>query len=99
MTALVGQEVERTFSGVARYLTGLASTETHEASGQNVGYLVEPLGGREAAGIEGVVHRRELPVVAPSLSSDRRANFSQEVSAGILQRSKHPGMYANFGDW
>jgi hypothetical protein len=45
MTALVGRKVERTFSGLARYLTGLASTETHEASRQDVGYLVEPLGG------------------------------------------------------
>jgi hypothetical protein len=58
MTALVGREVERTFSGVARYLTGLASTETHEASGQNVGDLVEPLGGGHMAGVERV-HRNQ----------------------------------------
>jgi hypothetical protein len=54
MTALVGREVERTFSGVARYLTGLASTETHEASRQNLGNLIEPLGGGHMAGVEGV---------------------------------------------
>ena len=94
MTALVGREVERTFSGVARYLTGLASTETHKAGRQDVSYLVEPFGGGEVAGIDGILHRWELPVVAPSFSSDRRANFSQEVSAGISQRSMGLGHHA-----
>jgi hypothetical protein len=61
MTASVGREVERTFSGVARYLTGLASTETHEAGGQDVGDLFEPLGGRHQVGPEGIAH---IPLVA-----------------------------------
>jgi hypothetical protein len=58
MTALVGREVERTFSGVARYLTGLASTEAHKGGRQNVSDLVEPLGGGHMAGVERV-HRNQ----------------------------------------
>jgi hypothetical protein len=58
MTALVGREVERTFSGVARYLTGLASTETHKAGRQDFSYLVEPFGGAEMGGVERI-HRNQ----------------------------------------
>jgi hypothetical protein len=54
MTASVGREIERTFSRVARYLTGLASTEAHKAGRQNIGDLVEPLGGCHQVGPEGV---------------------------------------------
>jgi hypothetical protein len=58
MTASVGREVERTFSGVVRYLTGLTRPQTHEAGRQNVGDLVEPLGGGHVAGVERV-HRNQ----------------------------------------
>ena len=56
MTASVGREIERTFSRVARYLTGLASTEAHKAGRQNLSDLVEPFGVAEMGGVERI-HR------------------------------------------
>jgi len=41
MTALGADTVERTFSAVGRYLTGLPGPQTHEAGRQNLGDLVE----------------------------------------------------------
>lgn len=37
MTALVGDTVERTFSEVARFSTGLPGLKTHEPGGQDFG--------------------------------------------------------------
>ena len=37
MTALGAETVERTFSAVGRYLTGLPDPETHEAGRQDLG--------------------------------------------------------------
>jgi hypothetical protein len=41
MTALVGGTVERTFSAVGRYLTGLPGPKTHQAGRQDLGDFVE----------------------------------------------------------
>jgi hypothetical protein len=62
MTALVGREVERTFSGVTRYLTGLSSTETHKAGRQDVSYLVEPFGGANWEGSRGFIEIKRATV-------------------------------------
>jgi hypothetical protein len=39
ITALVGQDVKRTFSAVGANFTGLPCQDTHEASGQQLGEL------------------------------------------------------------
>jgi hypothetical protein len=43
MTALVPREVDRTFSAVSRYLTGLPGPKTHEPGRQNLGDFGEAL--------------------------------------------------------
>src|SRR5262249_51562562 len=57
MTALVSDTVERTFSGVGRFLTGLPGSKTHEAGRQDLGELVEAFGKRHPVGAEGVDHK------------------------------------------
>jgi hypothetical protein len=44
MTALVAETVERTFSAVGRFFTGLPVRETREAGGQNLSDLIKTLG-------------------------------------------------------
>ncbi len=44
MTALGAGTVERTFSAVGRYLTGLPGPETHEAGRQDFGDFGQALG-------------------------------------------------------
>ncbi len=46
MTALVVGTVERTFSTVGRYLTGLPGPQTHEAGRQDIGDFGQMCGGR-----------------------------------------------------
>lgn len=50
MTALIGVRVERTFSMIGSFLTGLWGEKTHEARGQDLGDL-----GQTAAA--GGIHR------------------------------------------
>jgi hypothetical protein len=63
MTALVGGTVERTFSAVGRYLTGLSGAKTHEAGRQYLGDFVEVV---EFCGfcLLGEAHGRQEPTNA-----------------------------------
>jgi hypothetical protein len=57
MTALVGGEVQTTFSMVERYWTGLPATEPNEPSRQDFGDFVEPFGSGHLFGGKSVAHR------------------------------------------
>jgi hypothetical protein len=58
MDALVGGEVQGKVSAVAGLLALRA--KPHNAGGENLTDLSNPLGGGHAVGVEGVVHRRDL---------------------------------------
>ncbi len=80
MTALVGGTVERTFSGVGRKRCGLPSPQPHEAGGQDLGDLVEPLVGGKAFWINGIRELHRKPWM--------RGNHPRPLLTGLIIRPK-----------
>ena len=78
MTALVGREVERTFSVVGRYLAGLPGTQSNEAGGQDVGDLIELLGDGHVPGVERIHRNRSLRFL-------RAINLARNHAPGAFQ--------------
>jgi hypothetical protein len=84
MTALIGGTVERTFSMIANFLTGLPGAKTHEARGQDLGDL-----GQTA--VAGGIHRGCVHRFGPLYSSTDRPQqpFRSPLRIGLSSAAEH----------
>ncbi len=86
MTTLGGREVEATVSTVNGYSAGLPCLQADDPGGQDLGNLVEALGGGHMIGVKGVVHgvRRASEFGVPRENAEFDQRLGQALDALIV---------------